>query len=453
MIRPVDDVLSAASVVRVGPRERSDETSAPDVRSCRFCGKLTHGAGPATRHQNACLDKLARIAGPLTTLELFAGVGGLALGFARAGFGHLAIIERDDVACTSLRHNKRRLASMSAWPIHEIDARKFDYSPYAGRVTAISAGAPCQPFSQGGKRKGEEDARNMFPEVFRAVREIRPEVVVIENVKGLLRDASKPYFTYVIDQLRHAGSAPLPDEDWRVHHARLLDAPSDLDELQYEVDCQLVNAADFGLPQFRERVFIVAFRRDLQMAWDTLPPTHSRDALLYAQWVDGSYWDDHGIAPPEMPSKLAKRVSHLRFAGRPSLPRWRTVRDALCGLPEPIDRVEHPDFTNHAGIPGARIYPGHTGSPLDCPAKTLKAGAHGVSGGENVLRQPNGTVRYFTIREMARLQGFPDEYEVQGVWTRGMRQLGNAVPTDLAQAVAQRVRQLLERRLEVANAA
>jgi DNA (cytosine-5)-methyltransferase 1 len=342
---------------------------------------------------------------------------------------------------------------MRGWPIHQVDACSFNYAPYAGRITALSAGAPCQPFSQGGKRKGEEDARNMFPEVFRAVRELRPEVVVIENVKGLLREASKPYFTYILDQLSRAGSEPLPGEDWRVHHERIHQAPAAADELRYEVNYQLVNAADFGLPQFRERVFIIGFRSDLQIRWDTLSPTHSRDALLYSQWVDGSYWDEHGVTPPEMPPKLAPKIKRLRREGRPGRPRWKTVRDALRGLPEPADQIEHPEFANHAGIPGARVYPGHTGSPLDQPAKTLKAGAHGVSGGENMLRHPDGSVRYFTIREMARLQGLPDEYVVQGAWTRGMRQLGNAVPTDLGQAVAHRVRQLLEHRLEMANAA
>jgi DNA (cytosine-5)-methyltransferase 1 len=214
------------------------------------------------------------------------------------------------------------------------------------------------------------------------------------------------------------------------------------------VEYQLVNAADFGLPQHRDRVFIIGFRSDTNIQWHPLQGTHSRDALLYSQWVDGSYWEKHGIARPEMPVKLATRVKRLRRLGKPDSERWLTVRDALVGLPEPVDGVEHPDFANHAGIPGARPYAGHTGSPWDYPAKTLKAGAHGVPGGENMLRRQDGSVRYFTIREMARLQGFPDEYVVQGAWTRGMRQLGNAVPVALAQAIGQRVRTLLKGRTE-----
>jgi DNA (cytosine-5)-methyltransferase 1 len=93
-------------------------------------------------------------------------------------------------------------------------------------------------------------------------------------------------------------------------------------------------------------------------------------------------------------------------------------------------------IANHFLNPGARSYAGHTGSPLDEPAKTLKAGDHGVPGGENTLRLEDGSVRYFSVRECARLQTFPDEWIVEGSWTEAMRQLGNAVPARLAQAVA-----------------
>ena len=94
---------------------------------------------------------------------------------------------------------------------------------------------------------------------------------------------------------------------------------------------------------------------------------------------------------------------------------------------------------NHRLQAGARIYPGHTGSPLDLPAKTLKAGDHGVPGGENMLVRTDGSVRYFSVRESARLQTFPDGYELHGAWSEAMRQLGNAVPVTLAQVVASSV--------------
>lgn len=116
--------------------------------------------------------------------------------------------------------------------------------------------------------------------------------------------------------------------------------------------------------------------------------------------------------------------------------RWRTVRDAIKGLSDPHEKNTH---KNHFFQPGAKSYPGHTGSPLDEPAKALKAGDHGVPGGENMLRHSNGKVRYFSVRESARIQTFPDDYIFSGSWTESMRQLGNAVPVALARAVAQSV--------------
>ena len=89
-------------------------------------------------------------------------------------------------------------------------------------------------------------------------------------------------------------------------------------------------------------------------------------------------------------------------------------------------------WLDHKYQPGAKAYPGHTGSPIDEPSKALKAGVHGVPGGENMIRYPDGRVRYFTVREAARIQTFPDNYALHGAWSEAMRQLGNAVPVDLA---------------------
>jgi DNA (cytosine-5)-methyltransferase 1 len=102
-------------------------------------------------------------------------------------------------------------------------------------------------------------------------------------------------------------------------------------------------------------------------------------------------------------------------------------------------------WPNHVLIPGARSYQGHTGSPLDEPSKTLKAGDHGVPGGENTIVMENGTVRYLTIREAARIQTFPDEYFFPGAWTESMRQLGNAVPVKLSEIVARSILDHLSR--------
>jgi DNA (cytosine-5)-methyltransferase 1 len=126
----------------------------------------------------------------------------------------------------------------------------------------------------------------------------------------------------------------------------------------------------------------------------------------------------------------------------PEAPAWRTVRDALEELPEPRSRAAR-DIPNHRFQSGARPYKGHTGSPLDLPAKTLKAGDHGVPGGENMMVLDDGRVRYFTAREAARIQTFPDGYVFHGSWSETMRQLGNAVPVALARTVSSSVAECL----------
>lgn len=127
---------------------------------------------------------------------------------------------------------------------------------------------------------------------------------------------------------------------------------------------------------------------------------------------------------------------------------WRTVRDALGGLPK-ANEVDDGKAFNHVLKTGARVYPGHTGSALDAPSKTLKAGVHGVPGGENMLIDDQGCPRYYTVREAARIQTFPDGYRLNGAWSEAMRQLGNAVPVKLAQVVASSVSEaLLENEME-----
>lgn len=144
-----------------------------------------------------------------------------------------------------------------------------------------------------------------------------------------------------------------------------------------------------------------------------------------------------------MPEKLKSRIEKLQGELPPieSHP-WRTVRDALIDVPDPRDKAAI-RFRNHSFQEGARPYKGHTGSPRDLPAKTLKAGDHGVPGGENMMILEDGGVRYFSVRESARLQTFPDGYVFHGSWTETMRQLGNAVPVALARRVAASVAESL----------
>ena len=130
----------------------------------------------------------------LRSAELFTGTGGLALGIARAGFTHELLVEIDKHALGTLEENRPRVAEMRDWTIAPMDVAEVDYGPHAGRIDLLAAGTPCQPFSFGGKHRGHRDARNLFPQVFRAVRELRPRAILVENVRGLIMQNVRPYF-------------------------------------------------------------------------------------------------------------------------------------------------------------------------------------------------------------------------------------------------------------------
>lgn len=376
----------------------------------------------------------------LCSLELFSGAGGMALGLDQAGFHHLALVEYNKHACETIRRNRD-------WPLFECDVREFSFKPYEGMADLLAAGAPCQPFSLGGQHAGESDERNMFPQVFRAIRTTRPKLVLLENVKGLTRASFEPYLEYIEWQLRLPWVKPQKSEDWIQHKERLSKRVTAIEkedaESSYNFSMLVLDCADYGTPQRRSRVFMVGVRRDLNLEWNWPEPRHDENALLYGKWGDRSYWVEHGIKPRPLPSKLRDRVRRLSELGVPSLKRWRTLRDALRGLPKPVEGKPHPDYPNHMGVPGARRYKGHSGSELDYPAKTIKAGVHGVPGGEGTVLLDDGLVRYLTVREAARVQCFPDDYEFAGARSEAMRQIGNAVPVNVVFEFARDLRTLL----------
>ncbi len=383
-------------------------------------------------------------------IELFAGAGGLGIGVSRAGFSPAAVVERDRYCCDTIRENRERgVDPLVHWPLFQGDIRDFDFRSVEGGVDLISGGPPCQPFSIGGKHRGPLDERDMFPQAVRAVRELQPRAFLFENVRGLTRRAFSDYFEYVRLQFAYPEYTRRDSEGWLDHLGRLQrhGAHGRVNDLTYRVATRVLNAADFGVPQRRERVFIVGFRADLDIEWAFPEPTHSREALLWSQWRSGEYWDSHRLPRRHGTADRRDAAAARRMRTKPATEPWRTVRDALSGLPDPeLERRAASRYPNHRFQPGARSYPGHTGSPYDEPAKTLKAGDHGVPGGENMLRRPDGGVRYFSVRESARLQTFPDEYLFHGSWSETMRQLGNAVPVTLAQIVAGSIRDRLGER-------
>ena len=363
----------------------------------------------------------------MKSVELFSGCGGLALGLSKAGFEHVLMVERNSHAVKTIRQNKERgVAHVRDWNVTEVDVRELDWSPLRG-IDLVAGGPPCQPFSIGGVAAGHHDDRDMWPEAIRAVDEMWPKAFLFENVRGLGRPVFADYFSWIQESLRRPHLRRRRGESHANHKRRLL-----REKEAYHVIAMSVNAADFGAPQKRHRIIVAGVRADLNV--EITPPerNHSKERLLWEQTVTGTYWRRHRI---RRPTRAAEEQALIEPDAKP----WITVRDTIGDLGRPNNRH------NHTLQPGARAYVGHTGSPLDEPAKALKAGVHGVPGGENMLVLDDGSVRYFTVREAARLQGLPDAFEFDCAWSEAMRQIGNAVPAQMSEHLGRWMKAMIEK--------
>jgi DNA (cytosine-5)-methyltransferase 1 len=376
-----------------------------------------------------------------TSVELFSGAGGLALGLHQAGFRHLALYEWNPAAVETLQYNKAMgYPAFKGCGITRADVREVDFTKHRG-ADLVAGGPPCQPFSMGGKARGAKDMRDMFPQAIRAVSEIQPRAFIFENVRGLLRPAFSNYVEFIRLQLEFPEFPVSSNANWDVNLARLQRHKEKIgqssDELRYRVHLHQANAADYGVPQQRHRVFFVGFRSDVCSDWFFPTPTHSKINLSISQQHGGQFWKETGLSTPEEPISISRAAREESGKAR-----WVSLQEAIRDLPNPTERGSK-RFGNHILQTGARAYPGHTGSPLHLPSKALKAGDHGVPGGENMIAYSDGSVRYLTVRESARVQTFPDDYAFLGSWTETMRQLGNAVPVQLARVVAESVEKAL----------
>lgn len=378
------------------------------------------------------------------SIDIFSGIGGLTIGIGRSGFNHLFGVDNNKACFQTLSCNiEGGLDLGHEWKFINRDIKEINFNQYEGSISLLSGGPPCQPFSFGGNHLAASDSRNMFPEAIRVVREAKPRSFMFENVKGLSRESFSNYFEYIRLQLMFPEIIIKLNETWLEHLGRLEShyASGSDSGLNYRVFVKVLNAADYGVPQYRERVFLVGFRSDITSDWSFPNITHSRGALNLSK-LEGEYWDKYRVGKKEIKfsNQQLKLVdqSLLQVEGlRP----WNTLRSAIYDLPDPKRHFRKAKlFKNHIFKDGAKMYKGHTGSLLDEPAKTLKAGTHGVPGGENMLRLRNGKVRYFTVRESARLQGFDDEFYFPGSWGQSMKQLGNAVPIQLAETIGRSIR-------------
>lgn len=322
-----------------------------------------------------------------TSVELFAGAGGLALGMEKAGFDHLLLNEFDHSACETLRHNRPN------WNIVEGDIHDIDFTPYRDSIDFLSGGFPCQAFSYAGKRLGFEETRGtLFFELARAVKEIHPKVFMCENVKGLLEhDGGKTMETIknVISELGYTLIKP-----------RILKA------LQYDV------------PQKRERIILIAIRNDIAPFVDFKWPDVSsevrtlRDAFYKGNLYDTDVPESEGQQYPE--SK--KRIMNL-------VPEGGDWRD----LPEDVAK----EYLKGSFYLGG----GKTGMArrlaMDEPSLTLTC----APAQKQTERCHPFETRPLSVREYARIQTFPDSWEFKGNLTSKYKQIGNAVPVNLAWAI------------------
>ena len=318
-------------------------------------------------------------------LELFAGAGGLAVGMEKAGLKCVALNEIDKHACETLRKNRPN------WNVLEGDIKNFNFTEYHNQVDVVTGGFPCQAFSYAGKRLGFEDARGtLFYEFARVVKEVNPPICIGENVKGLLNHDNGKTLKGMI---------------------------SILDEIGYNVmPVKVLKAINFKVPQKRERLILVGIRKDINQKYEYPKPYKKiynlSDALKKGELFSSNVPKSAGAKYPESKKSVLDLVPPKGY--------WRD-------LPLEIQK----DFM------GASFYlgGGKTGMARrigwDEPCLTLTCSP---AQKQTERCHPDET-RPFTVREYARIQTFPDDWEFSGSIAHQYKQIGNAVPVNLGREV------------------
>jgi DNA (cytosine-5)-methyltransferase 1 len=316
-------------------------------------------------------------------VDLFCGAGGLSLGLKRAGFVPKVALDMDPAAAATYKANFPGVQMVTA------DVRSIKWSAFAGKIDLVAGGPPCQPFSVAGDQKAAGDSRDMIPEFIRAVRELRPRAFLLENVAGLVTPRHKGYF---LSRLR------------------------ELSDLGFDVEYQILNAAHFGVPQERKRVIAVGLRR---CKFDFPKPSHGphtrRPYLTAREILAGS--------PPDDPNRAI-----VTYAKQPVLRPSPFAGMLVNGGGRPID-LDRPSQTIPASAGGNRTH------IVDVDGILVDYHWHLINGGRPKTGLVEG-VRRLTIRESARLQAFPDSFFFSGERSAQYRQIGNAVPPLLSEAVA-----------------
>ena len=320
-----------------------------------------------------------------SVLELFAGAGGLAIGLEEAGLKCVALNEIDKWACETLRKNRPH------WNILEGDIKDFDFVNFNNKVDLVTSGFPCQAFSYAGKKLGLNDARGtLFYEFARVVQEVNPAICIGENVRGLLSHEKGKTLQGMM---------------------------SILDEIGYKVvPVQVLKAINYRVPQKRERLFLVGVRKDIDIEFEYPKPHRKiynlKDALKKGELYESDVPKSNGAEYPESKKKVLEMVPQKGY--------WRDL---------PLDIQKEymgGSFYLGGGKTGMarRIGWDEPSLTLTCsPAQKQTERCH-----------PDET-RPFTVREYARIQTFPDNWEFIGSIAQQYKQIGNAVPVNLGQEI------------------
>lgn len=329
-----------------------------------------------------------------TSIELFAGAGGLALGFEKAGFHHVMLNELNREACETLRSNRPN------WNVLEADIHNVDFSKWHNQIDLLTGGFPCQAFSYAGNKGGFEDTRGtLFFEVARAVKEINPKVFVCENVKGLVSHDKGRTLTIIRNVIADLGYT--------------LVEPRVLEAIRYQV------------PQKRERIVLVAIRNDIApkvtFHW---PAPYYRLMTLNDAFKKGELY------PTDVPKSIGAKYPEKKERVLRLVPQggdWRNLPDDIA------KKYMGGSYLLGGGKTGMarRLAMDEPSLTLTCsPAQKQTERCHPIE------------TRPLTVREYARIQTFPDDWNFMGSMSAQYKQIGNAVPVNLAWALARSVMRL-----------
>ena len=309
-----------------------------------------------------------------SVIELFAGAGGMALGFENAGLNHILLNEIDKDACNTLRNNFPQGTNI----IHD-DVKNLDFPKYKGSVDVVQAGFPCQAFSYAGKSMGFEDTRGtLFFEFARCIKETNPKIAIGENVRGLLKhDNGKTLSTML----------------------------KTLDELGYNVKYKLLKAQYLDVPQKRERLIILAIRKDLDIPF------------IFPE--EQSYFITVGEALENCPVSIGQKYPEKKAKVLEMVPQGGYWRDLPLEIQKEYMQASFFHTGGRTGI-ARRLSLKEPSLTLTCsPAQKQTERCHPAE------------TRPLNVREYARIQTFPDSWQFSGAMTSQYKQIGNAVPVNL----------------------